>query len=780
MMAYASNKRSSAPFRELSKEISEILRFDPNARLDRVRLFDITIDQQYFAILDFNYVLHVYKTKLDSNEFEEVAFSKIYDSSSKSGLIPDQKHSKTTAKGMRIPMGSNLPPNSLIHLSISDTGKYVVLSILIDRIKFTWINIYSTEPIEQLQETPTPNLMDVSKKFRYARPMFSSNGMLLVTDGHICLFNLNFELTWRTKSFLFGDHRLPHASYGSASSNFSALQSPELGNERELSYCTKFIRRNVLIEICDDHIQRLWLPGNNKPIASIKLETTESIIAISENYNYAATFEKGFGKLRVYSTKTGLVVHKMELGEDFFQRYDIGPDNRELIIDDASFQFNDKMLLFSGYVYQMTSLYNPNAAKEGRAFTELWSIPVQIPIFHRKHKIQTDKMKRPIIFVTPHKTDQLLVTYINSNRHYLLEREYFSISIREDGIPIQQFCASNMCEEYEPSVVLPRPMGYTTGAPIQQVSTTHIWKEWEPRGAPRISLEHTTGIDLQNDIVFDLDSPKNQLKRFTLNYNSNRYILFFGCFSVQMWRLEPIEDNSEDNDDVFKSILTPGSKSDTLYYRYTNKSELVYIKFYRKVIDNMHELSEKNGLSGLAPDIDVEINITEIPGHTIIRQKTSGHINANSYFDELILPMEGLIHDTSGTSICDDGNSNNSDSQSDKTPVLQIDQLSQNLNNIEFKYFESIIHSLFYLQSIIDKDTVRRYTNKYIHIPFRNKFNEFRAIKLPNIYVIKQNQFLTTYSRNTNTQITFPQSQAATLFTFYQMHLGAVIISRKF
>jgi hypothetical protein len=247
-----------------------------------------------------------------------------------------------------------------------------------------------------------------------------------------------------------------------------------------------------------------------------------------------------------------------------------------------------------------------------------------------------------------------------------------------------------------------------------------------------------------------------------------------------MWRLEPIEDNSEDNDDVFKSILTPGSKSDTLYYRYTNKSELVYIKFYRKVIDNMHELSEKNGLSGLAPDIDVEINITEIPGHTIIRQKTSGHINANSYFDELILPMEGLIHDTSGTSICDDGNSNNSDSQSDKTPVLQIDQLSQNLNNIEFKYFESIIHSLFYLQSIIDKDTVRRYTNKYIHIPFRNKFNEFRAIKLPNIYVIKQNQFLTTYSRNTNTQITFPQSQAATLFTFYQMHLGAVIISRKF
>jgi hypothetical protein len=398
----------------------------------------------------------------------------------------------------------------------------------------------------------------------------------------------------------------------------------------------------------------------------------------------------------------------------------------------------------------MTSLDNSNAAKEGCAFTELWSIPVQIPIFNRKHKIQTDKMKRPIIFVTPHKTDQLLVTYINSNRHYLLERECFSISIREDGIP------------------------------VQQVSTTQMWKEWEPRGVLLRALEYTTGIDLQNDIVFDLDTPKNQVKRFTLDYNSNRYILLFGCFSVQMWRLEPIEDNSEDNDDVFKSILTTGSKSDTLYYRYTNKSELVYIKFYRKVIDNMHELSEKNGLSGLAPDIDVEINITEIPGHTIIRQKTSGHINANSYFDELILPMEGLIHDTSGTSICDDGNSNNSDSQSDKTPVLQIDQLSQNLNNIEFKYFESIIHSLFYLQSIIDKDTVRRYTNKYIHIPFRNKFNEFRAIKLPNIYVIKQNQFLTTYSRNTNTQITFPQSQAATLFTFYQMHLGAVIISRKF
>jgi hypothetical protein len=684
---------SNALFRGDPRDSSEILIFDLKTRLDRVRLFDITSDQQYFAILDFNYMLHVYKAKLDSNEFEEMALSKIYDSSLEPNKPPSKKHSEPTTKGMRIPMGSNLPPNSLIHLSISDNGKYIVLSVLIDRLKFTWISIYSTEPIEHLKETPTPNLMNVSKKIRYERPMFSSNGMLLVTDGHICLFNLNFESTWQTKSFLFGDHRLPHASYGSASSNFSSLQSPELGNERELSYCTKFIRRNILIEIYDDHTQRLWLPGNNKPTASISLETSEAIIAISESQNYVATVETGFWNLRVYSIKSGVMLYKIELGDDFFQRYKIGPDNRELIIDDASFQFDDKFLIFSGYVCQLLPLSNCNAAKKGSSFSELWNVAEKRLEFSKQYGLQTDIKRRPIIFVVPRNVDCLTVLYFNSNNNDLLECHSFDVLIG--------------------------------GVKVERDSGKNNWKEWRPKANYRPAQISSAAEFIKNDVVFDLESSEHQLKRFILDYNDNKYILLFGYFSVQMWRLEPIRDSSvEKRDNALKSV--PSSRPNILFNGFYEK-ELVYIRIYYKAIKNINR-SLDNGYENMITIINVDLNINDISGHTILRRKSGGASERSDYFDELFLPMEGSTQvipesNMSGHGDKDRNNSNDnikdaptaakqedsSASQNNKEASLLIDQFSKNLNAAEFQYFESTIYALFYLQTIVNKDEVNNY-----------------------------------------------------------------------
>jgi hypothetical protein len=742
---------------------------NPKTTLKNVEVFDITSNKKYIATVDSDYMLHVYKIIGNFEDYEEITVFEIYNSK-KDEEEEDyhgspQTYSSSSDKGIRI-CSVNTPPVPspvYVSLSISFDKKFVTTSVSAlheDRSQF---NIYSTEEDKNIKNVPT--IIDTKseeyKKFRFSRPVFLNDRFILVTNASIHVFNLKFERLFSketcTLSLIFNNcyaacnYVSDTLRYQDDIDKMTREQTVKMFNFREitiLAYMTGFIKQDILIEPFKYNTDRIWLPEMNKSIASITRTIYAEIVAISENKKYIATFDDSQNPtFYIYLLTTGSLLHEITLDTNHLWKYNVEKDPVKIIISHTSFQFNGKYLFISGYTNQNSIYRTPISQKQEEgiaqkdyAFCQLWNIPAQRMVYHREYGLLTTTMRNPLIFTDPRPADSSFsVTYINRNDNDELATESFDISI-----------------------------GDTAAIQYQQISPKFEWKEWHPVGSSDKIFGRRTKGPIDNDKVLDLDSTDHDMKRYVLDYNDNRYILLFGYFSVQMYRLEPSEDNSIEDSEVFNSDMY--SETDIKYSRYTFDHQPIYIKIYNSALTKLPHLLNGDELDAInVDDIEVKFDTNGFPGRTLVTLKSSpstseANEDTDDYFEELFLPMELITQNTPNKDLFEQGKKNNnlggnssenpqtnknnsSDTHNESEPVNEEGSSSaQNIvepnNNVqnksepvnennassdqkneeeksreeyidfEFHYLESTIQTLYFL-SVIENKRVRNFY--YIH-----------------------------------------------------------------
>ncbi|KAI8880959.1 hypothetical protein K501DRAFT_335048 [Backusella circina FSU 941] len=425
----------------------------------------------------------------------------------------------------------------------------------------------------------------------------------------------------------------------------------ELNDGYGIANISAHVRQNVIVaydedtDAYPDSSTKIWSISTGSLICSFMRDYRESVISISEDHRFLVTNDPNGKALNIYCMKTGTRLHAY-----LPQALQNSPD-KTTIMRVKIMKHQDYMLIMG-----TTTKQNQDAADESRyLFFEIFSIAQKKRVKYVESDVLIDsKLMFPVDIIqknySPNSSDPLV--YFPS--------QFFGVFLEKTDKDKQHLTFRKI--------------------PLVNPESTSLISEklWDTFSCQCISGGNWESNDLG---IFSLSfTSDNNVALYLLKNDSNMFLLRFSSFQVQLWRLETA---GIDEKELF-NLGTPSSDNleKPIHTENLSKSSLIYTRFYYG--RNYKESSAKIGILKAINNENNRskpyVHFTGDKGRILVYVQLQGE---GQIVDEIFLPLSELkskiVSDSLGPEAPDSGD------------------ITENVPKDDFHGLESCLLALVYL-----------------------------------------------------------------------------------
>ncbi|KAI8887137.1 hypothetical protein K501DRAFT_307808 [Backusella circina FSU 941] len=480
-----------------------------------------------------------------------------------------------------------------VFLSCSGENGYVALSFL-EMTRSGWY----TNPSKEFSKCYIYRSNKSTQKIPFqGRVVFLENRLVLVGQNTVEVYTISLDgvikkgYTLDTEPLTQGYEATKHQDNIIKDLSWAKFVSDEPRKifpvaAQDIITMSRHISNNILVTQYGSNnggsVVRIWSIFDGTLLTSYKSKNVEHVMAISDNYRYIATYDEEEKAARIYCTKTSLVLHTI-------------PINAQVDIINSNYTLT-YMRFFGDGRYIIISGYKPDTEKPKdyrKFFFEVWCVPA--------HKLLL--------------TDEMLVYYKSTDPTFStispFAMEFKNSSDKDAKRPKIDLKKKND-KKFKPGrqYNLPEVRAiYTTRNSNNQTSTQIIAKTlfkqdwiysldkvpqtWKISKGPNSQEPLKCKITLlkeKNEKYMtrmstrpELNEPLNEFQKllcYSIQVDTDYYILRFGYYTVQLWRLKKMDLDASEADKLKKGFQLKEEDS-PYFYKSMEDSELVYIRTYK-------------------------------------------------------------------------------------------------------------------------------------------------------------------------------------------------------
>jgi hypothetical protein len=336
---------------------------------------------------------------------------------------------------------------------------------------------------------------------------------------------------------------------------------------------SRLIRYNILITQygdCNGGIVRIWSIIDGTLLISYRSKNVEHVLAISDNYRYIATYNEDDMTARIYCTKTSVVLHTIPIRTEADRQDRYTPSY---------------MRFFGDGRYLIISGFEPNTEPplEYRNYCfDFWCVPAHKLLLTHETRVYESALL-PFVMEFQNSSSKYAETTPITNElkngdTRKLDRHYNLAEVR----------AIYTIKTGRRSTLI------TTKTLFEQDGIYSLDKiPWNWRGSSESDPQETTSCKItllmkpgerymaRFCMRPELNDPLNEFKNllcYSIQMGTDYYILRFGLYTVQLWRLIEMGPNASEADKSQKGFQLEGSP---YFYKSMEANELVYIRTYK-------------------------------------------------------------------------------------------------------------------------------------------------------------------------------------------------------
>ncbi|KAI8883517.1 hypothetical protein K501DRAFT_333305 [Backusella circina FSU 941] len=471
-----------------------------------------------------------------------------------------------------------------VFLSCSGENGYVALSFL-EMTRSGWY----TNPSKEFSKCYIYRSNKSTQKITFqGRAVFLENRLVLINHKNADIYTVSSDgiikkgytldtepLTQEYEATKYQEKIIKDLSWAKFVSDESRIIFPVAAPS--IIIMSQHISNNILVTQYGSNnggsVVRIWSIFDGTLLTSYKSKNVEYVMAISDNYRYIATYDEEEKAARIYCTKTSLVLHTIPIVDN---------TNSDYTLTYMHFFGDGRYIIISGYI---PDTENPRDYR--KYFFEVWCVPANKLLL----------------------TDEILVYYQSTDPAFSTISPFameFKNSSDKDAERTTRYKAFKLGHQYNlPEVrVIYITKNSNDQTATQIIAKTFFKQDWiysldkvpetwtsiqelyynRPLGFKITLLTKINKLDfISHKERPELNGPLNEFQKllcYSIKINYTYYILRFGLYTVQLWRLKEMDSDALEQDESINGFRLEEEDS-PYFYKSMVENELVYIRAYK-------------------------------------------------------------------------------------------------------------------------------------------------------------------------------------------------------